>query len=118
MIARTIQSLTMAIAIPMTPISKIMPKRYDKRKRTTIVESMETYIVNFTSPAARSPLLSAPENGYAVALKMLWINTSQITNRFVSGLNAYACMKSGVSRKTNKFHMEERISVILASFLK
>lgn len=49
------------------------------------MEAIETYIVNFTSPAARSPLLSVPENGKAAALKILWISTSQTTSYFVSG---------------------------------
>ena len=52
------------------------------------VEITETYMVNFTSPAARSPLLSAPEKGYAAALNTLWIKTSQITSRLVSGCKA------------------------------
>lgn len=78
--ALTIQSLTIASAIPITPMSNTMPRSQDKKSRTTIVEMIETYMVNFTSPAERSPLLKAPEKGYAVALKTLWISTSQITN--------------------------------------
>ena len=58
-----------ASAIPITPMSNTMPRSQDKKSRTTIVEMIETYMVNFTSPAERSPLLKAPEKGYAVALK-------------------------------------------------
>lgn len=83
-----IQSLTIAIAIPMTPICRITPKSQDNNKRTAMVDMTETYMVNFTSPAARNPLLSAPEKGYAMALNRLWIRTSHITSCFVSGSNA------------------------------
>ena len=83
--ARIVQSQTIAIAIPITPISSVIPKRYDKSNRPKIVDAIETYIVNFTSPAARSPLLSAPEKGNITALNTLWISTSQITRFFVSG---------------------------------
>lgn len=83
-----LQSQTIAIAIPITPIFKTIPKSHDKSRRTAIVEITETYMVNFTSPAARSPLLSAPEKGYAAALNTLWIKTSQITSRLVSGYKA------------------------------
>ena len=67
---------------------KTIPKSHDKSRRTAIVDITETYMVNFTSPAARSPLLSAPEKGYAAALNTLWIKTSQITSRLVSGCKA------------------------------
>ena len=71
---------------PNAPVT--IPKSHDKSRRTAIVEITETYMVNFTSPAARSPLLSAPEKGYAAALNTLWIKTSQITSRLVSGCKA------------------------------
>ena len=71
MTARIIQSQTIAMAMPVTPIWNVIPKRYDKSNRPKIVDAIETYIVNFTSPAARSPLLSAPENGNAAALNTL-----------------------------------------------
>ena len=78
-----IQSLTIAIAIPMTPICRITPKSQDNNKRTAMVDMTETYMVNFTSPAARNPLLSAPEKGYAMALnqpyhKLLCIRLQRI----------------------------------------
>ncbi len=52
--ARIIQSQTIAMAIPITPIFRTIPKNQDSSRRTTIVDITETYMVNFTSPAARS----------------------------------------------------------------
>lgn len=83
-----IQSQTIAIAIPMTPICSAIPKIQDSNRRTATVDMTETYIVNFTSPAARNPLLRAPENGNAEALNRLWINTRWMTSCFVSGSKA------------------------------
>lgn len=39
------------------------PIRTDRATRTTMVENREIYMVNFTSPAARSPLEKGPEMG-------------------------------------------------------
>ena len=58
----------MAIAMPMTPICSVIPNSQDSSKRTARVEATDTYMVNFTSPAARSPLLRAPEKGKAMKL--------------------------------------------------
>ena len=58
------------MAIPITPICRTIPNIHDSSRRTAIVDITETYMVNFTSPAARSPLLSAPAQGYAAAFKM------------------------------------------------
>lgn len=49
----TDQSQTIANAIPMIPMPKVMPRKYDCRSLTTTVQITETYIVNLTSPAAR-----------------------------------------------------------------
>ena len=40
-----------------------MPKRIENTTRQPMVEKRLTYMVNFTSPAARRPLESAPDNG-------------------------------------------------------
>ena len=103
--ALTIQSLTIASAIPITPMSNTMPRSQDKKSRTTIVEMIETYMVNFTSPAERSPLLKAPEKGYAVALKTLWISTSQITN-------GHICLsKASIHSCTGIVYRQSRIRI-------
>ena len=116
--ARTHQSQTIAAAMPITPICSTIPSSQDSSRRTASVEATDTYIVNFTSPAALSPLLSAPENGNATALKILWMSTSQITSCLVSGSSAYRLRKAGVSRRVRRFHAEEIRSVIRVSFLK
>ena len=43
----------------------------EKTNLPSNVEAMDTNIVNFTSPAARNPLLNGPEIGYTIALNTL-----------------------------------------------
>ena len=83
-----------------------------------MVSVIETIIVNFTSPAARSPFPSEPANGYAKALKMLLIRTSHITNDFASGEIAEWPIISGVIANTSAFQRIDNNKVILLSFLK
>ena len=74
--------------MPMTPIPHTLPRMYDSISRLITVAPIETIVVNLTSPAARSPLLIAPEKGYTTALNRLWMNTSWITSVFVSASSA------------------------------
>ena len=47
----------------MTPRSSQMPNTTDRDTRHTRVANREAYMVNFTSPAARSPLEKGPDTG-------------------------------------------------------
>ena len=49
------QSITMASAMPMTPIPIHLASRKDRKVRHITVQKRDAHIVNFTSPAARSP---------------------------------------------------------------
>ena len=53
----------MPTATPMTPQSSHRPSRTEKNSRAATVRTMDTAMVNFTSPAARSPLPSGPAKG-------------------------------------------------------
>ena len=61
--ARSPQSRHMAKATPITHRFIQIPKITEKTTLQKIVEKILTYIVNFTSPAARRPLERAPERG-------------------------------------------------------
>ena len=50
---------------------------------TTTVLKIDTTIVNFTSPVARNPLESGPENGAVMVLKRLCIITKIKIKYFV-----------------------------------
>ena len=82
------QSRHMAKATPMTPICSQMPKATENSTRQQMVERILTYMVNFTSPAARRPLESAPEKGYTMALNTLWIRMSHSTSSAASAERA------------------------------
>lgn len=71
MAARIVQSKHIANAIPITPIFKQIAKMIEKTNLASNVDAMDTIIVNFTSPAARNPLLKGPEIGYTIALNTL-----------------------------------------------
>lgn len=106
------------IAIPITPQLNTRPNNAEKKSLAPIVSVIDTIIVNFTSPAARSPLPSEPANGYASPLKILFINTSHITSVFVFADIAEYCIISGVIAKTNAFHNIDNANVIRFNFLK
>lgn len=61
--ARIPQSRHMARATPMTPMSIHIAKIMENRTRPAAVDKRLTYMVNFTSPAARRPLDKAPDKG-------------------------------------------------------
>lgn len=62
--------MLMPMATPMTPQFSHRPNNAENSSRAAMVSTMETIIVNFTSPAARSPLPREPAKGYARPLKI------------------------------------------------
>lgn len=71
MIARIDQSAHIAKAIPITPRLNVIPNIIESIPLTTTVLKIDTIIVYLTSPVARNPLESGPENGNAIVLKIL-----------------------------------------------
>ena len=61
--ARTTQSMVIAIQTPMTPSPRPCPKIYAMPTRQSHMEAIATIMVNLTSPAARSALDCAKDNG-------------------------------------------------------
>ena len=57
------RSMLIPKATPITPHPSHSPNTAEKNNLAAIVSVMETIIVNFTSPAARSPFPSEPANG-------------------------------------------------------
>ena len=101
----------------MTPQPSHMPNSAEKNSRAAMVSVMDTIIVNFTSPAARSPFPSEPAKGDANPLKILLISTSQITSSFASGEMAEYRTISGVTTKIRAFHRTDSTNVSLLSFM-
>lgn len=61
---RKTRSILIPIATSITPISSQSQNRAEKKSLAATVRKTDTTMVNFTSPAARSPLPSEPANGY------------------------------------------------------
>lgn len=85
------------------------------RSRMLIVDMTVTTIVNFTSPAARSPAESGPENRNASALNALWMITSKMTIRFVFADKSYAISINGATARIMAFHATEAMTGINAA---
>lgn len=115
---RRTRSRLIPSATPMTPHPSQRPNNAEKNSLAAIVSTTDTVIVNFTSPAARSPLPSGPANGYAIPLNILFISTSLTSSAFVATEIAKKCSISGVQANTNAFHKTDKISVILSNLLK
>ena len=84
--------------------------------RQTTVAKMEAHMVNFTSPAARRPEDSGPENGWTSAEKRLWIATMIRIRRLVSPDRSYSGRRAGVRAITITFHTTARASDRRVSF--
>lgn len=78
------RSILIPIATPITPQPSHKPNNAEKNNLAATVKTIETIMVNLTSPAARSPFPREPANGNAKPLKILLIRTSQITRDFAS----------------------------------
>ena len=71
MIARIDQSAHIAKAIPITPRLNVIPNIIESIPLTMTVLKIDIIIVYLTSPVARNPLESGPENGKAIVLNRL-----------------------------------------------
>ena len=85
---RRTRSRLIPSATPMTPHPSQRPNNAEKNSLAAIVSTTDTVIVNFTSPAARSPLPSGPANGYAIPLNILFIKL-YIINKFINKLQCF-----------------------------
>ena len=68
MIARIDQSAHIAKAIPITPRFNVIPNIIESIPLTMTVLKIDIIVVYLTSPVARNPLESGPENGKAIVL--------------------------------------------------
>ena len=99
---RKTRSILIPIATPITPISSQSQNRSEKKSLAATVRKIDTTMVNFTSPAARSPLPSEPANGYAKPLKILLISTICFTDTAAQRRADIVNCKKGQGKSCNQ----------------